>query len=80
MNKFDEWTYVDCNECINYWDNSCDGTPLHTERKCESYVACRTSDIPDQLKHLGKQLKYTNRFILIMGAALIIHLITHLIW
>lgn len=72
MNQiFDDYE-VDCNECANYWNDSCDGVPINKKRNCTSFVATRTSDIPQQIKQLQRNVVY-NR-VLIMTLC-VIHII-----
>lgn len=49
QHRFDE-TYVDCNNCAHYWDNSCDGVSERQKRPCTAYLATRHTDIPKRLK------------------------------
>lgn len=51
--RFDDWEdVVDCNECQRYYDNSCDGTKVGYKKKCNSFVATRSSDLPARLSNL----------------------------
>ena len=55
---FDEWEDVqECNECTNYWNESCDGTPVGSERHCTAFKAVRSTDIPLRLKHAEKAIR-----------------------
>lgn len=53
--RFDE-TYVDCNNCTHYWDNSCDGVLERQKRSCTAYLATRHTDIPKRVKLLEKRI------------------------
>ena len=55
--RFDNWDEVDCNECANYWTNSCDGVPEGQKRACNSFLAQRNVTIPAEIKSLRNELK-----------------------
>ena len=71
---FDE-SYVDCNQCQNYWNDSCDGTPTHQIRPCTAFKATRHTDIPLQLERLSMKLKQSERHILWVNLILLLHLL-----
>lgn len=50
--RFDDYMDVDCNECERYWDNSCDGVPVGSQRVCTTFLATRKIVIPAQIKDL----------------------------
>ena len=79
---FDE-SYVECNDCECYWNNSCDGSPERTERTCTAFKATRGIDIPPRVKTLEKRLLRAENCIsglrlsiVLIGTAFILHLIT----
>lgn len=41
----------DCNSCVNYWDDTCDGAQF--PKPCNSYKACRKADIPRAIASLA---------------------------
>ena len=55
--RFDDYTEVNCNDCGRYWDNSCDGAPVGSQRVCNSFLATRSIVIPAQIKSLEKRLE-----------------------
>ena len=71
---FDE-SYVDCNQCQHYWDDSCDGTPTHQIRPCTAFKATRHTDIPLQLEKLSMGLKRSDRHILLLNIVVLLHLL-----
>ena len=67
--RFDNWDEVNCNECANYWTNSCDGVPEGRRKPCSSFLAQRSVTIPLEIKSLRedvKRLKTSNWLILII--------------
>lgn len=69
---------VDCNECESYWDNSCDGTPRGTERRCNSFSATRSVVIPAQIKSLQSAVLNLRIQLLMSHSILLLHLLMHL--
>lgn len=56
---FDEWEDVrDCNECEEWWTNSCDGVPEGSERPCKAFKATRRVTIPLELKRSQNAIKW----------------------
>jgi hypothetical protein len=49
---FEEYPPVTCENCKSYWDETCDGTPVGTERLCKAFKATRRVDIPLQIQSL----------------------------
>lgn len=79
-NKFDEWDDLkDCNNCDNYWNDTCDGVPENQKRNCQSYVATRKVTIPKQIEKLQHNVNLLFQFNVAMGIIFIIHLISHII-
>ena len=91
--KFDEWEdmkeCVDCNKCVHYWDNSCDGSKIASEgstRLCKTFEAIRRVDIPQQIEALQKRVEWLGRchtvtlilyLLLVLGMAL--HSVSHMV-
>lgn len=72
--RFDNWD-VDCNECANYWTNSCDGVSKGVKKPCNSFLAQRSISIPSEIKSLRSALKWLTVAFIIMSIILLIHLI-----
>lgn len=71
---FDEWNeLVDCNECQKYWLDQCDGVPIDDARRCNSYVAVRSSEIPKVIDELQFQTKIHELLILLLAVSFLIH-------
>ena len=68
---FDDYE-VNCNECKNYWDSSCDGVPITKRRNCTSYIATRTVDIPKQIEKLKKSIKWLAIAVCLLGLGLLL--------
>lgn len=91
--KFDEWEdmreCVDCNKCVHYYDNSCDGSKIASEgstRLCKTFEAIRRVDIPQQIEALQKRVERLERGQLLdsisnilIGIGLVLHIITHIV-
>lgn len=74
---FDEWNEVqECNECTNYWNESCDGTPVGSERHCTAFKAVRSTDIPLRLKRAENAIKG----LILCNICLITHLILNILF
>ena len=53
--RFAEFEDVkDCNSCVNYWDDTCDGAQF--PKPCNSYKACRKDDIPGAIASLAARV------------------------
>lgn len=63
---------VSCNDCGNYWNDSCDGVPLNKKRNCTAFVATKASDIPKQIKQLERNVTLNRIFIMILTVVAII--------
>lgn len=59
---------VECNECGNYWNDTCDGVLPNQKRNCTAFVATRVSDIPKQIKSLDRSVDKLKGSILILFA------------
>ena len=66
---FEEFPTVDCNECEHHWTNTCDGTPVGSDRLCKTFKAIRQTDIPLQIQMLWKASKRLTRGLLMISAA-----------
>ena len=76
--RFSDWEDVDCNECVHYWDSSCDGVTQNSRRQCNSFLATRRIVIPARLNALEKRVKWLRISCILGDVALLIHLIGHL--
>lgn len=75
---FDE-SYVDCNDCQHYWDDSCDGVPKDDIRPCTAFKATKRTDIPVQLEKLSKNQNEHSKHLIWVEIILILHLLNHLL-
>lgn len=73
--RFSDWCEVNCEDCARYWDNSCDGVKKGSSRPCNSFLATRSIVIPEQIKALQKSVKWLYWCFVLVGAALILHVI-----
>ena len=55
---FDDFPRVDCNDCSHYWDDSCEGVPQGSEKRCTAFLATKRVDIPEQIKTLRNDIKW----------------------
>lgn len=76
LKRFDTWEEVNCDQCSRYWDSSCDGTKKGDKRICHTYVATRNIVIPEQIAQLKKNFNALARSNIILGIALIIHILS----
>lgn len=76
--RFDKWEYVDCNECQNYWNDTCDGVSKGRESVCTSFIATRMVDVPAQIKSLRERVKWLRVSVILIDTAVILHLLVHL--
>lgn len=77
--RFDNWLHVDCNDCEHYWNALCDGVAKGSEKPCTAFKATRSTDIPEQIKVLRERLKLLNRGQILLGIAIIIHALGHIL-
>lgn len=75
--RFDKWEYVDCNECQNYWNDTCDGVSKGRESVCTSFIATRMVNIPAQIKALRSDLKWVRVCVILTDIAIIVHCLNH---
>ena len=75
---FEDWE-VDCNSCTRYWDSSCDGVKKNKNKPCNAFLATRSIILPEELKRLKKQINSVRISGILLGIALIIHVIDHMI-
>ena len=74
--RFNDWNdVVDCNECIRYYDSSCDGVPVGSKRTCMSFQATRNVIIPEQIKRLQRSIKFLEWYCLLIAVSVLIHII-----
>lgn len=64
--KFDDWQDVNCNECSNWWNDSCTGAPAGVKKPCNSFLAQRSVIIPEEIKSLKREIKWLSRYIIIL--------------
>lgn len=79
---FEDWEEVDCNECVHWWDNSCDGAKTHgkgSNLRCTSFLATRKVVIPQQIKALQRANKKTTVCIILLSICLIAHCVSHIL-
>lgn len=76
--RFENWHEVDCNECARYWDSSCDGVQA-LQKPCNSFLASRKVQIPEQIKALEKSVKRLRIAGVLTSIALILHLLSHIL-
>ena len=91
--KFDEWEdmreCVDCNKCVHYYNNACDGSKIASEgstRLCKTFEAIRRVDIPQQIEALQKRVESLERsrtgtliLILLLNLGMLFHSISHMV-
>ena len=77
---FEDFPKVDCNECENYWTNSCDGTAIGSERLCKTFKAVRRVNIPIEISALKTRLKWLCVLCLVTSAIAIGCLACWLTW
>ena len=73
--RFQQWEEVDCNDCVHYWDDSCNGVKKGQKRGCTAFLATRSVVIPQQIKSLKFDIKCLNVCVIILAIALAIHII-----
>ena len=73
--RFEDWEEVDCNDCVHYWDSSCDGAKKDTRMPCNSFLATRSIVIPEKQKALEKAFKRQRIALYVLGGLDIIHII-----
>ena len=64
--KFDDWQDVNCNECSNWWNDSCTGAPAGVKKPCNSFLAQRSVIIPEEIKSLKREIKWLSRYIIVL--------------
>lgn len=76
--RFEGWEDVACEDCQHYWDSSCDGS-TGSQRVCTTFLAAKRHFIPERLERLEKRINALLRSTILIGLAMIIHLISHLV-
>ena len=71
--RFEDWNEVDCNDCQHYWTDTCDGTTVGSEKRCNSFVATKRVDIPEQIKWLRGRVNGLNWAFIFVALAVLIH-------
>lgn len=71
---FDDYTPVDCNDCSRYWDDSCDGVTVDSERPCNSFSATRKVVIPQQIKSILRRFWLTYGWLAVLTVLVLIGL------
>lgn len=77
--RFDDYMEVDCNDCEHYWDNSCDGASVGSQRVCNSFLATRKVVIPAQIKSLENRLERLRGLVRILAWITVASIIKELI-
>lgn len=70
--RFDDWLEVDCNQCLHYWDNSCDGvniTVKGSRKPCNAFMASRSILIPQEIERLKRAFKRVLWALAILGVS-----------
>ena len=73
--KFDDWQDVNCNECSNWWNDSCTGAPEGVKKPCNSFLAQRSVIIPEQIKALKSEIKWLSWHIITLYIVVCIHIV-----
>lgn len=76
--RFEDYPTVDCNDCQEYWNDTCDGVPQGSQRPCNSFKATRSIVIPARIKNLEKRTSDLAVGLILTGGALVIHSLIHL--
>lgn len=73
--KFDDWQDVNCNECSNWWNDSCTGVPAGVKKPCNSFLAQRSVIIPEEIKALKSEIKWLSWHIITLYIVVCIHVV-----
>lgn len=73
--KFDDWQNVNCNECSNWWNDSCTGAPAGVKKPCNSFLAQRSVIIPEEIKALKSEIKWLSWHIITLYIVVCIHIV-----
>ena len=74
--RFDDWSYVkDCNECVHYWNDTCDGVAEGSTKGCTAFQATRSVVIPKKVEKLSQAIKW----LIVCDCALILWSIYHIL-
>lgn len=73
--KFDDWQDVNCNECSNWWNDSCTGAPAGVKKPCNSFLAQRSVIIPEEIKALKSEIKWLSWHIITLYIMVCIHVV-----
>jgi hypothetical protein len=59
---FDEWDeFIDCDECRRFWDDTCDGVAVGSQKLCKGFLATRKVDIPLKVNRLQRDVNYLTK-------------------
>ena len=73
--KFDDWQDVNCNECSNWWNDSCTGASTGVKKPCNSFLAQRSVIIPEEIKALRSEIKWLSWHIITLYIVVSIHVV-----
>lgn len=73
--RFEDWEEVDCNECVRYWDSSCDGVNKGSHKPCNAFLATRSIVLPAKIKALEKRVKWLTTVVAIQFVAIMLVLV-----
>lgn len=77
--RFEDWEIVECEDCVHWWDSSCDGVPVGSQRTCNSFLGTRKVVIPAQMKVLEKSVKRLRISLALTMLTLLAHLLEHIL-
>lgn len=69
---FEDYPDVSCNECAEYWSDTCDGTPKGSTRLCNSFKATRSVILPAKLERLERRLDWLIRVSAVTAVGMVI--------
>ena len=78
--RFEDWEKVDCNECVRYWDSSCDGVTKGSQKQCNSFLATRSVVIPARLNALEKRVRLLASCGVAICVLIILHVLLSHVW
>lgn len=75
---FDDWKeVVDCNDCVRYWDSTCDAVNKGSKRACNSFLATRSITIPQEIKSLRSQINRLKIEVCIIAVLFAAYILVH---
>ena len=78
--RFDNWEKVDCNECVNWWNDSCNGAPQGSEKLCTAFKAQRSVVIPAEIKELRESVKRLREIVYTESIILLLLIFANILW